>query len=91
MYFILLIITIIIIVIIIILTFTLIRHIDWYELELALCILCICFFFYDFCQHEIKHSNSNSKYDSPQIFDSPVNYYPYGLPLQMLHIRSKDD
>ena len=47
MYFILLIITIIITVIII-LKLTLIRHIDWYELELVLCILCIWFFFYDF-------------------------------------------
>ena len=54
------------IVIIIIIIFDV--HIDWYELELVLCIsfiwyfllLCISFiwfFLLQFCQHEIKHSN----------------------------------
>ena len=39
------------------LTMTLIRHMDWYELELVLCILLIWFFFLRSCQHEIKRSN----------------------------------
>ena len=52
------IIVIIIIIIIIISTLIFIRHIDWYKLELALCILWISFLiFLRFCQDEIKHSN----------------------------------
>ena len=45
------------------LALTLLSHIDWYELEIILWIVCTFFlfvFFLQFCRHEIKYSNSNS-------------------------------
>ena len=58
------------------LTLTLIRHIDWYEIELVLCILLI-WFFLRFCQHRIKHSNpiqSSPKRNGIEIKPNIQNY-----------------